>query len=714
MYNQFELIPGNLESAMTKAYSMLRLSPAANVAAPLTDSQRAYAQAWANKNQIPLDDDLTLTGHESAFADFLQAVQQKAVANGAFLVIDGIDEHARKEPFAAQSELWEIIKAGVTVVIAANGRIFSMESVKESPTDLIHSLMYMIDASTTPSSSGGKAVTKKSTALKIAPAPTGKVYSYMRFSAMAQKTGTSIARQSHYAEVYAKEHGMVLDSDLTLIDEGKSAYHQRHVKKGAFGGFLRAVESGKVPPGSVLIVEGFDRLSRAAALTAQGQLATIINAGITVVTAADNKVYSQKSLEEHPEDLIFSLIVMIRAHEESEWKSRRAKQANEKLCQAWINGTKKGRIGTGRDPAWIKWNNGVCEIIEPEAARVRRIIDLYLQGYGTYRIKKILESEGNAGNYHYAKNYVAINLMIKNRAHLFIGTRIIETGGVEYCLENYYPPIIDRDKYNALIAGLRGPKRTGRESPKPSIFTGSNGLFRCGYCGRAMGADSVSQTFKDGKGVPKYKSYRRTRCDNPECRTGSAMVQPLEKAVIEFCSNQMNLNSLIGRNMSDEIRSRLAASRAALPEQEKRLQRIMDAMFSTDDPPASFAQQARMIEKEIARLNHAIKTDEAALLAEANTPTREAASIWATLAKGVEDDDVDARIAVRKLVVDTFEKIVFYRHGINPPPVEQIKHQKDKEWQLLLVSKSGVSRFLRISRDGRLLGLFDLPREAVA
>ncbi|PXX33682.1 hypothetical protein NA66_1010206 [Burkholderia pyrrocinia] len=66
---------------------------------------------------------------------------------------------------------------------------------------------------------------------------------------------------------------MELDASLSLRDEGLSAYHQRHVRQGALGVFLRAVEDSQVPAGSVLIVEGLDRLSRAELLQAQAQLA---------------------------------------------------------------------------------------------------------------------------------------------------------------------------------------------------------------------------------------------------------------------------------------------------------------------------------------------------------------------------------------------------------------------------------------------------------
>jgi len=81
---------------------------------------------------------------------------------------------------------------------------------------------------------------------------TGLVYSYTRFS----------DRQAAYAAKWATEHGLLLDDKLSVRDEGLSAYHQRHVKSGALGVFLVAVEQGRIPIGSVRVVEGLDRLSR--------------------------------------------------------------------------------------------------------------------------------------------------------------------------------------------------------------------------------------------------------------------------------------------------------------------------------------------------------------------------------------------------------------------------------------------------------------------
>lgn len=94
-------------------------------------------------------------------------------------------------------------------------------------------------------------------------AKNARVYSYLRFSDAKQSAGSSADRQTQYAAKWAKERGLTLDETLSLRDEGLSAFHQHHVKQGALGTFLRAVDDGRIPHGSVLVVEGLDRLSRA-------------------------------------------------------------------------------------------------------------------------------------------------------------------------------------------------------------------------------------------------------------------------------------------------------------------------------------------------------------------------------------------------------------------------------------------------------------------
>lgn len=527
--------------------------------------------------------------------------------------------------------------------------------------------------------------------------PASKVYSYMRFSSEKQREGNSMERQTRYAATWAAEHGMTLDAKLTMRDEGLSAFHQKHVKTGALGVFLRSIERGVVAPGSVLVVEGLDRLSRAEPIHAQAQLTNIINAGITVVTASDGKAYSRESFKANPMDLIYSILVMIRANEESETKSRRVKAAFERQCQGWQNGTYRGRISTGVNPCWVRWvgepATGKWELIEAGAVAIRRIVEMWLAGFSNRKIKREMTA---AGLDFFASGQTDISDLIYERHHTFIGTRVMRVNGTEYRLENYYPAVIDRDTYNALVSSFQTRvRKQGRAAHVPCIFTGNN-LFRCGYCGKYIAA-----------------RCRRVECRNPDCITGSVIVTAMEKAVIDFCSDQMNLNSLTGRDQSSEIKNRLSASRVQVSTLERQLARLLDAMLATDSPPAAFAAKAKDIENQIAHLKHTIRGDEALMLANAVKPTGQAAEQYRALADAAMANDGDARVQVRGLLADTFSKISFYRYCAVPTQTPK-KYQREQFWELLLVSKSGVSRLIRISRAGELLDLTDERHEAEA
>ena len=80
--------------------------------------------------------------------------------------------------------------------------------------------------------------------------------------------GDSLRRQIDASEAYAKEHGLELDTTLTLRDLGVSGFTGENRTKGALKIFLDAIDSGSVPRGSILLVESLDRLSREQVLDA--------------------------------------------------------------------------------------------------------------------------------------------------------------------------------------------------------------------------------------------------------------------------------------------------------------------------------------------------------------------------------------------------------------------------------------------------------------
>jgi DNA invertase Pin-like site-specific DNA recombinase len=526
---------------------------------------------------------------------------------------------------------------------------------------------------------------------------TGLVYSYTRFSDPRQASGHSAERQAAYAARWAQEHGLKLDEQLTMRDEGLSAYHQRHVTSGALGVFLAAVEGGQVPPGSVLVVEGLDRLSRAEPLQAQAQLAQIVNAGITVVTASDGKAYSRERLKANPMDLVYSLLVMIRAHEESDTKSKRVTASIIKLCKAWQNGTYRGKIRQGRDPKWLVETSDGWELHPERAEALRAAVQMYMRGLSGELIVQRLTAAGMAIT---SQNMKAQSLyrLLKNPA--LIGVRVLSVGGEDFELKDYYPAVLTEAEWQELnaVAGDRG--RRGGKSLIPHVLTGL-GITYCGYCGRAMAGQNLFHKLKDraNRLSDGYRrllcaglSYGNGRCQYPRSRS----VAPLERALMSYCSDILNLQKLYGGDRATPLRAQLAKRRGELAALDAQLERLMSVMLTTDasETPAVFARKARELEAQREQLQGEIQALENQIGGLARKEIEGADGRWRALAKGVEELDEDSRHQARQLVADTFERIVVYASGFRPADDLDVI-------DVVLVAKGGVSRSLRIDPSGR-------------
>src|SRR5688572_9209430 len=86
------------------------------------------------------------------------------------------------------------------------------------------------------------------------------VISYLRFSRPEQLQGDSLRRQLEASERWAAARGLRIDQ--TLSDKGLSAYRGANAETGALSTFLALVRAGRIPAGSILLVESLDRLSR--------------------------------------------------------------------------------------------------------------------------------------------------------------------------------------------------------------------------------------------------------------------------------------------------------------------------------------------------------------------------------------------------------------------------------------------------------------------
>lgn len=528
----------------------------------------------------------------------------------------------------------------------------------------------------------------------------GRVYSYLRFSSAKQAAGTSAARQTDYARKWASDNGMVLDEALSMRDEGLSAYSGAHVKKGALGAFLQAATAGKIPPGSVLVVEGLDRLSRAEPLDAQSQLTAIINAGVTVVTAADNKAYSRESIKANPTDLLHAMLIMMRANEESGTKAQRVGKALRTKCEGWLAGTYRGKISCGNVPSWVHWTGERYELIEEKAEAIRYAIRLYIAGYGAVKILQ----EFNEKGIKITGDGLAENvLQLLKQPDAFIGNRRLTVGGTEYLLEGYYPRLIDDAEHARLTTALdkrrRGKNPANGKSKHPGLFTGTH-TGVCAHCGTGLTTQNLTRKTED-----RYKEnrlYRRLRC--VKCTTERAkqklggrfcIADPIEKAILDFCSDQLNLSAIFAMNkLTEQLQERYAINTGRVVELEQQQTRIMDAALAAPEGlPAVLIAKLRQIESDLDKARSDLDLSLAAIKAQEASPDAAQAERWRELRSAVLELDYDARIKCRQLISDAFAKIALNFEATNPKtgaPAVGIE----------LTSKTGERRLLVVDRKG--------------
>jgi len=314
-------------------------------------------------------------------------------------------------------------------------------------------------------------------------------YSYIRFSRTLQKKGRSRLRQQEAFEKWCAKHGVTPSGD-TFIDEGKSGYTGDHVgPKGQLRRFLDLVEAGKIPQGSFLVVESLDRLGRESVERALERFLGILNAGVNIVTLMDNeKVYYAGKTR--GADLIMSIIVMERANEESETKSKRSKD-NWQTAFELARGPEKRPVGR-QIPFWLE----VVELNELDArgkkkkvfrerpehvATIRRIFDDSIAGHGIQVTSKRLNAD--KAKAHRAESWGATSVrdVLENRSVLG-EWQPKDGGGV---IEGYFPQIVTPATWELAHAAM-AKRRKGDYTRQASDFQIWTQIGYCAVCGSHM------------------------------------------------------------------------------------------------------------------------------------------------------------------------------------------------------------------------------------
>lgn len=387
--------------------------------------------------------------------------------------------------------------------------------------------------------------------------------SYVRFSSEKQALGDSLRRQVELSKAYAEKHGLVLDESLSLRDLGVSAFRSKNLEKGALGAFIEAIEKGLVKPGSLLLVESLDRISRNTVLEALNVFTTIINKGISIVTLVDERIYSKESIGANWPELVVSIAQMARAHDESLTKSHRRTESWKK---AYSDAKATGKKITGKVPFWLTSDR---QIKPAEVEVVKLIFDRALNGIGMWRTCGELNKMGvrppGHGKGWGTSTVYSILVSEAVRGNLTIKQK----GELSEVIEGYYPRIIDDATFFEIQRKIvkRPP---GKVSPKKiNLFTS---ILYCAHCHGKMQVDTA--TLKSGVTSSRIVCTAARRLMG--CESTPWNYEQFERQFLDFVT-ELDLPALLNEEPRDEMLSVHVDSLHAELESNKRK---IDAMLN--------------------------------------------------------------------------------------------------------------------------------------
>lgn len=310
---------------------------------------------------------------------------------------------------------------------------------------------------------------------------------YHRFSSKRQDKGTSIERQAEATLALCKKNEW--DIIETLEDLGRSAWKGDHLRVGKLGEFKRRVDLGEFEPGTRLVIENLDRLSRQDVKFARRWIEDITDQGIVVAVCSPEISLDTEALSG---DNIVSMLQYLLEAKRSTGESSRKSEMLLKAQEAARAKARKGVVFSARAPAWLRGvKDGKFEVIEERAAVVNLIYEWSASGMGSQSIARRLNDtvepwtlsykHGDKWKLGYVRD-ILTSPAVEGEWHVKAGANRTPTGEVIEC---YYPRIVPAELIERARAAMKMRKGTGgaNRSEAANLFAGR---VRCGHCGDTM------------------------------------------------------------------------------------------------------------------------------------------------------------------------------------------------------------------------------------
>jgi hypothetical protein len=302
---------------------------------------------------------------------------------------------------------------------------------------------------------------------------------------------------------------------------------------------------------------------------------------------------------------MLSLLVMSRAHEESEIKSKRMKAA-------WQNKRERAAKGehilTATAPAWLRLNNGEFEAREDRVRIVRRIFALALEGHGYGSIARHLNdkniepfgtgpSEARKSN-GWHPSYIRKILANKAVIGHFQPMRQVWVGDKKRrepdgpLIEGYFPTILDdpNDFYRIRRAPVGASGHKGK-----ALSNILSGLVACHYCSGKLHYVNKGKPPKGSIYLACANARRKNKCDAKSIRYDvvlTAILSSLE-------DGELDVRALLGsgpQNRKQELAAEIEAIGGRITETEEGIDNLLGVL----ERNPSTAVEKRLMDHETA------------------------------------------------------------------------------------------------------------------
>lgn len=229
-----------------------------------------------------------------------------------------------------------------------------------------------------------------------------------------------------------------------------------------------------------------------------------------------------------------------------------------------------------------KDGHDVYEIVEEEAAIVRRIYREYLAGISITRIARGLETDGIKTKLGKAQwHYSVINSILRNEKYTgnallgktfkpdVLSKRRQKNDGSKtpiYYVENTHPAIIDQETFDMVKMEIKRRAGTREDAVGGSKYSSKypfSGLLICGHCGSKLRRHV--RTMGNGAKVPSWGCAMKIREGKHACDLSHVREDVLEATYLEAIRNMLgdtsevtdavrkNVDAVIGTDLTNQL-----------------------------------------------------------------------------------------------------------------------------------------------------------------